>query len=371
MKFSIEKQELLESLKKCQGVIEKNPVIPIAANLLLEAKNNELILSATNFEVGIVVRSSLPIMEPGEIIVDGQKFIDIIREMPDGEVCIERKDAGWIEIKQGKKIVFNLAVLSDEKLPQLAVDEKIKYGEIKAEVLSELIKKTVYAVSDDRTRDVLRGILVEKEKSTLKMIATDGHRLSLAESDCLFTEGVNIKKGTIVPKRGAKEIRRLAQELQAEAVLKIGFGDKNLVITEGGELLMVRLLEGEFPDYRVAIPKDNKIKIVTKTRELIDSLRRVTLLTEEETKVVKFFCKDDLMIISSKKAGVGEAREECEVDCGSDPVEFGLNSRYILDVLSTMEGEEVVIEVKDGQTPVLIKEKGKDTTIAVIMPMML
>jgi len=371
MKFLIEKQNLLESLKKFQGVIEKNPVIPMASNLFLEAKNNEITMSATNFEVGIIIKKSLSIIEDGEIVVDGQKILDIIREMPDGEMYIERKDTGWIEIKQGKKIVFNLAVLSDEKVPPIKVDEKVRYGEIKAHVLSELINKTVYAVSDDRTRDVLRGILVEREKNTLKMIATDGHRLSLAESDCLFTEGVDVKKGTIVPKRGAKEIRRLAQEVKEEALLKIGFGEKNLTITEGGELLMVRLIEGEFPDYRVAIPKDNSIKIIAKINELISSLKRVTLLTEEETKVVKFYCKDGLMVISSKKAGVGEAREECEVDCKGDGVEFGLNSRYMLDVLNTMEGEEVVIEVKDAQTPVLLKENGKETTLAVIMPMML
>lgn len=371
MKFSIEKQSLLESLRKFQGVIEKNPVIPIASNLLLEARDNEITMSATNFEVAIIIKKSLPITENGDIVVDGQKFFDIIREMPDGEISLERKDTGWIEIKQGKKIIFNLAVLSDEKVPPVKVDEKVRYETVNAAVLSELIKKTIYAVSDDRTRDVLRGILVEKDKNILRMIATDGHRLALAESDCLASEGADVKKGTIVPKRGAKEVRRLAQELQEEELLKIGFGEKNLIITDRGTLLMVRLIEGEFPDYRVAIPKDNTIKITAKIREFIDSLKRVTLLTEEETKVVKFFCKDGLMVMSSKKAGVGEAREECDVDCKADGIEFGLNSRYVLDVLNTMEGEEVVVEVKDSQTPILLKENGKETTVAVIMPMML
>lgn len=371
MKFSIDKQNLSESLKKFQGILEKNPVVPIASSLLFEAKDNELMISATNFEVGIIVRKNLPVMEKGTIVVDGQKFTEIVNQMPEGEMNIERKDDGWITIRHGKNIQFNLAVLSDEKIPPIKVDEKVRYGEIEANLLSELIKRTIYAVSDDRTRDVLRGILIEGEKNKVRMVATDGHRLAIVEKDGIFAKSVELKKGTIVPKKGAKEIRRLAQELKNDAVIKIGFSDKNVTITEGGETLIVRLIEGEFPDYRIAIPKDNTIQINVKIKSFIDTLKRVTLLAEEETKVVKFFCKDGVMIISSKKLGVGEATEELEVGCKEDAVEFGLNSRYVLDVLNTMEGEDVLIEVKDGQTPILLKEKGQENTLAIIMPMML
>src|SRR4030042_3530071 len=274
MKFFIDKLNLSESLKKFQGILEKNPVVPIASSLLLEAKDNEIIMSATNFEVGIIVQKNLSVMENGKIVVDGQKFSEIVNQMPEGEIYIERKDDGWIAIKHGKNITFNLAVLSDEKIPPIKVDDKVRYGEIEAHVLSELIKKTIYAVSDDRTRDVLRGILIEGEKNTVKMVATDGHRLALVEKDCVFDKNVELKKGIIVPKRGAKEIRRLAQELKEETILKMGFSEKNITIMEGGETLIIRLIEGEFPDYKIAIPKDNKIQIIVKIKELIDSLKR-------------------------------------------------------------------------------------------------
>lgn len=371
MKFSIDKNNLFESLKKFHGVLEKNPVVPIASSLLFEAKENEMIISATNFEVGIIVRKNLPVVEQGTIVVDGQKFSEIINQLPEGDIDIERKDEGWITIRHGKNIHFNLAVLSDEKIPPIKIDEKLRYGEIEAQLLAELIRRTIYAVSDDRSRDVLRGILVESENNVVRMVATDGHRLALVEKDGVFRKGVDVKKGTIVPKKGAKEIRRLAQELKHDAVVKIGFSDKNIVITEAGETLVVRLIEGEFPDYTIAIPKENTIQIVVKIKSFVDTLKRVTLLTEEETKVVKFVCRDGVMIISSKKLGVGEATEELEVEYRGDEVAFGLNSRYVLDVLSTMDGEDVVIGVKDGQTPILFKEKGNDRAFSIVMPMML
>jgi DNA polymerase-3 subunit beta len=262
-------------------------------------------------------------------------------------------------------------VLSDEKIPPIKVDEKVRYGEIEAGLLSELIKRSIYAVSDDRTRDVLRGILIEGEKDKVRMVATDGHRLAFVEKDGVFGKNDELKKKTIVPKKGAREIRRLAMELKNDVVVKMGFSDKNVTITEGGETLIVRLIEGEFPDYRIVIPRDNNIHITVKIKSFIESLKRATLLTEEETKVVKFFCKHGVMVISSKKLGVGEATEEMEVECTGYAVEFGLNSRYVLDVLNTMEGEDAVIEVKDGQTPILIKEKGQENIFAIIMPMML
>ena len=371
MKFSIDKQIFSESLKKFQGILEKNPVVPIASSLLFEAKENEIIISATNFEVGIIVRKSLPVLEKGTIVVDGQKFSEIVNQMPEGEISIEKKDDGWITIRHGKKIHFNLAVLSDEKIPPIKVDEKVRYGEIEAQQLSELIRKTIYAVSDDRTRDVLRGILIEGEKNMVRMVATDGHRLALMEKEGVFCKSVELKKGTIVPKKGAKEIRRLVQELKSDSVVKMGLSDRNVTISEEGETLIVRLIEGEFPDYTIVIPKDNSLRITVKVRPFIETLKRVTLLTEEETKVVKFLCKDGVMIISSKKIGVGEATEEIEAEYKGDEVEFGLNSRYVLDVLNTVDGEDVVIEVKDGQTPILLKEKGKDNALAIIMPMMM
>jgi DNA polymerase-3 subunit beta len=362
---------LLTSLKKIQGIVEKNPVIPIASNLLLQAKKGEIVLSATNFEVGIIVKSSVSVSAEGEIIVDAQKFFEIIREMPDGAISVVKKDAGWIAISYGNSILFNLAVLSEEHYPPIVTDTKVTNIEIEAKNIAELIQRTVYACSDDRTRDALRGILIEKHNGLLRMVATDGHRLACAERTVLKGENNEIPSGIIIPKKGAKEIKRLAQELDEKEGLEVGFGEKNITIKKGEETLIVRLIEGDFPDYKRVIPESTTKKIILTTKDIIESLKRVTLVAEEETRAVKFSIHDGLLVISSKKIGTGDAREERPVEYRGEDIEFGLNSKYLLDVVTALDGEEISLEVQDNKTPVLIKEKDSESTIAVIMPMIL
>ena len=371
MEFHSERDVLLTSLKKIQGIVEKNPVIPIASNLLLQAKKGEIVLSATNFEVGIIVKSSVSVSAEGEIIVDAQKFFEIIREMPDGAVSVVKKDSGWIAISHGNSILFNLAVLSEEHYPPIVTDTKVKTVEIEAKNMAELIQRTIYACSDDRTRDALRGILIEKHNALLRMVATDGHRLACAERTVVTGENSEIPGGVIIPKKGAKEIRRLAQELDEKEGLEVGFGEKNITIKKGEETLIVRLIEGEFPDYKRVIPEGATKKIILKTKDIIESLKRVTLVAEEETRAVKFSVHDGLLVISSQRIGTGDAREERPVEYRGEDIEFGLNSRYLLDVLTALDGEEISLEVQDNKTPVLIKEKDSEATLAVIMPMIL
>ncbi len=371
MEFHCMREELVNSLKKIQGIVEKNPVIPIASNLLLEGKKDRLIFRATNFEVGIIVEKNLPIAKDGEIIIDAQKFFEIVREMPEGEISLTRKDEGWVEIKHGARILFNLAVLSDEQYPPVKPDDKVQWVKVEAGHLSELIQKTVYACSDDRTRDVLRGILVEKENATLRMVATDGHRLALAEREILKDDSITLERGIILPKKGAKEIRRLALELAEKDTLEVGFGEKNITVRKGEETLIIRLIEGDFPDYRRVIPQKNPRKILVPEKDLLESLKRVMLITEEETRAVTFSVKKGLLTISSKKIGTGDVREEREVAYEGEAFEFSLNSRYMLDVLGALEGENISLEVQDSSTPVLMKESDSEDVIAVVMPMML
>jgi DNA polymerase-3 subunit beta len=371
MEFHSERDVLLGSLRKIQGIVEKNPVIPIASNLLLQATKEAIVLSATNFEVGIIVTSSVSVITEGEIIVDAQKFFEIIREMPDGAVSVVKKDSGWIAISHGNSILFNLAVLSEEHYPPIETDTKVKSVEMQAQDIAELIQKTVYACSDDRTRDSLRGILIEKQNALVRMVATDGHRLAYAEKSVVKGEKSEIPSGVIIPKKGAKEIRRLAQELDAQEGVEVGFGEKNITIKKAEETLIVRLIEGEFPDYKRVVPEGTSKKILLKTKELIESLKRVTLVAEEETRAVKFSVHDGLLVISSKRIGTGDAREERPVEYRGGDIEFGLNSRYLLDVLTALDGEEISLEVQDNKTPVVIKEKDSEATLAVIMPMIL
>jgi len=369
MEFIIEKKSFLNELRKIQEVAEKNPIIPIVSCVQIEAKKKSLIISATNFEVGLIIEQKAKVNREGKIVIDARKVYEIIKEMPEGEICLNKKDTGWIEISHNHKIVFNVPGLSEEEFPPIETEEGIKFFTINAKNVFELIKGTIYAISEDKTRDSLRGILVEKQKKGIRMVATDGHRLALADRVFSMDEEQIIQKSVIIPKRGAREIKRLLEE--KEESVKIGVGDKSLVIKGGEETVVIRLIEGEFPNYKKVIPTNNNNRVVIKTRELEESLRRVSLLAEEETKLVRFTIKSGTIAVSAKSIGFGDAREEKHIEYIGEDIEIGLNSRYVLDVLSTIEGEEVELEILDGKTPVLIKEKGKDCTIAVIMPMIL
>lgn len=371
MKIYIYKKDILKSLKKIQAIAEKSSITPITSNVLMEAKKKTLVVSATNFEVGIILKQSAEVNREGKVVTDARKIYEIINEMPEEEIYIEKRDSGWVNISCGGKIIFNIVGLSDEEFPNIEIDSKIKFLEINAVNINELIKKTIYATSDDRTRDTLRGILVEKQKEGLRMVATDGHRLSLADRMFSTDEEPVIKRSVIIPQKGAREMKRLIEELDKEERIKIGLGEKSVVVKGEEETLVVRLIEGEFPNYKKVIPINNKNRMIVKTKDLIESLRRVSLVIEEDTKAIRLVVKPGILIISSKKTGLGDAREEIEIDYSGEDIEIGLNCKYVLDVLNTIEGEGVVFEMMDGKTPVLIKEREGEYNASVIMPMMI
>ncbi len=371
MEFRIEKEILYNALRKIQGIIEKNPVIPIASNLLIEIKGELLTLKATNFEVGILLSKNIPNGKEGTTVVNAQKFFEIVREMPEGEILVSVSKEGWIEIKHGNRITFNLAVLSDEQYPVVQPDSDVKLMAIEAALLYDLVKKTAYACSDDRTRGVLCGVMIEREGGKLRMVATDGHRMALAEKEVMEKDVVEGTTGVIIPRKGAKEIRRVVQEMEDDGMVDIGFGEKNVTVKTEDEVIIIRVVDGKFPDYKRVIPENNTKKVTLKREELIESLKRVMIVSEEETREVTFRVEKGLLVIFSKKVGIGDAREERSLEYDGDEFEFALNSRYVMDVLNSLDSDEVVMEVEDDKTPVLIKERDGKDSLAVVMPMAL
>jgi DNA polymerase-3 subunit beta len=371
LKFNIDKDNFINCLRKVQTITEKNPVNPIMSKMLLEAEEEKVVIKATNFEVGIITGCNANVRERGSSVIDAKKMYEIFKEMPKGDSWLEKKDTGWIEIKHENNILFNIAGMVDVEFPRIEIDEEMEFSEVYAKGILELIVSTVYATSQDRTRDVLRGIKLEKRGENMLMVATDGHRLALAERKILKDERLDIKKSVIIPESGAKEIKRLVEEMGEGGKVEIGIGEKSVVVKTKEETLVVRLIEGEFPDYSRVIPKGNKKSVVLGKRELIESLRRVGLVADEETRIVKMQFREGNLEISSKRMGFGDAKEDMQIDYGGESIELGLNGSYIMDILNVIGKEKVVWEIKDGKSPVLIKGEGVENVIAVIMPVAL
>ena len=371
MEFKIERECILGGLKKIQGVAEKSSVVPLASSLLIEAEEKRIVIRATNFEVGIITEHDANVKRKGKAVIDARKVFEIFKELPAGESHIEKKENGWIEISHEKNILFNISGVEEEEFPKVEIEEKMNFSEVCAKGILELIRSTIYATSYDRTRGALMGILVEKKEGTIRMVATDGHRLALAEREILKGESFDLKKNVVIPERGAREIKRMVEEMEENEKVKIGFGEKSVVFKTEEETLVIRLIDADFPNYSKVIPEGIKKKVFLKRKEMVESLRRVELVAEEETKAVKLSFKEGKLDITSRKIGFGDAREEVGIEYEGEPIEIGLNGKYIMDVLNALDDEEVFFGINDEKTPMIVKGKSKENILAVVMPIAL
>lgn len=366
MNFSIERSPLLQALQKVQSVVEKKNTIQILGNILCTVKNGELSLCATDLEVGIKV--SLPVEEQqeGRITLSAKHFLDIVKELPEKKLHITRKDNSWIELVCGKSR-FNIVSLPADQYPSLPVFEDKTYFEARSDALIDMIDRTEFAASTDATRYHINGVYFENlETGLMRMTATDGHRLSLVDKE-VFLKAPELKRGIIIPKKGLAEIRKLLDE--ESSTVGISFERGYIFVKMDNSYLFVRLIDGEYPDYRPVIPKSADRLVRVERQEFNSALKRVSLLAHEKSRGVKLTIQDNLLVISSSNPDMGEAREEVDVEYAGEPLEIGFNSRYLLESLSVMKAEKLEFHLKDRLSPGILREMGHQHHTYVIMPM--
>jgi len=372
MEFRISKESFMKALQRIQGIVEKRNTMPILSNALLEVQNDLLYITATDLEVGM--KSSYPtkVVREGKITVSAKKLYEIVKEMPDEEIHFSTKENDWVEIVCGKAR-FNIVGLSSEEFPYFPKVKEENFIVFKNEILSEMIEKTSYAICYDETKYNLNGIFIkateEGSNNVLKMVATDGHRLSVSQKTISGNISSELAKGVIFPKKGIFELKKMAEEESAEIML--GFMDNSAVIKKGNTVVVMRLIDGEFPDYTKVIPAQND-KIVQISRDkFLHSLKRMAILSSEKFKGVKIDLNPELIIISSSNPELGEAREEIEIQYDGIEISARFNAKYLIDVLSVMEDREVELKLKDELSPVIMKPVASEEFMAVIMPMRL
>ncbi|HLO25278.1 MAG TPA: DNA polymerase III subunit beta [Geobacteraceae bacterium] len=372
MEFRIDKDSFLKALQKVQGIVERRNTMPILSNVLIEASADRLFITATDLEVGM--KSSYPteVVKEGKITVSAKKIYEIIKELSDEKIHFSTKENDWVEIRCGKAL-FNIVGLSSEEFPYFPKVNDDSFIRLNSAVLREMIEKTSYAICHDETKYNLNGVLVkaleENGKVLLKMVATDGHRLSIAEKELSGTISKELAKGIIFPKKGIFELKKMTEEEDEDILL--GFMDNNAVIKKGNTVVVMRLVDGEFPDYTKVVPVNNT-RIVRAGREtLLHSLRRMAILSSEKFKGIKFDIKPGTMEISSSNPELGEAREELEIEYTGDPLTSRFNARYMIDVLSVLEETGIELLFKDELSPSIMKPADATGFLAVIMPMRL
>jgi DNA polymerase-3 subunit beta len=369
MEFIIKKPILLKSLQRVQGVVEKRNTMPILSNVLIEAMGEKVNIMATDLEIFIKDSIEAEVKKEGAVTINARKFFEIVKELPDENVDISVNKDSKVTIKGGKA-KFNVMGLPSRDFPAFPVVDETKMEDIHKDVLKEMVDKTSFAVSMDETRYNINGFLLEKEGQKVRMVTTDGHRLALVEKIDDLGFGIEDNKSVLLPRKGMMEIRKLLEE-ESESAFKVSITEKSAAIKKDDTIINIRLLEGEFPDYKKVIPENND-KTVTVNRDgLLASLKRVSILSADKIKGVNFRFSKDSLNLNSSNPDIGDATEELSIKYAESDVEIAFNAKYMIDMLEAIEDEVVEIRLKDSLSPGMLGSSKTGDYTYVIMPMRL
>ena len=374
MKLTIHKNELQRGLSRIQAIVEKRNSMPILANVLLTASGKgdkgSLELAATDLEVGIRGAHPADVAKAGGLTVSARKFYDIVRELPEETVHLSSTTNSYLELRC-ERARFTLAGTASEEYPSLPEFSPERLVSLQAAVLSAMIERTMYAASLDETRYNLNGVYFEvlSNDGKIRMVATDGHRLALVDR-AVGDDVAALASGVIVPRKGLAELKRLVDEEDADEV-EIGFEGNSGLARKGDVTLIMRLIEGEFPNYDQVIPKSSEHHVALPSNVLLRALRRVALLAAERSHLVKFEIGSRTLVISSSNPDLGEAQEEIDVDFDEAEIVIGFNAKYLMDAIGSLDSKEVQLGLRDANSPVEIRPVDDADCLAVVMPMRL
>ncbi len=366
MKIEIDKKDLIILIGKTQNIVEKRNTLPILVNVLLEADNSEMKVFATDMEVSLTDSIKCKVTQAGKVAVSAKSLFDITKELGDGSIQLIKRENNWLEIRQGKYFSKIVGVSADE-YPVFPTYNAHNFIKIEAPVLKEMIDKTIYSVSSDETRYHLNGVYFEALPGQgFKMVATDGHRMSLVSRK--ITEGkFQGSQGVIIPRKGLNEIRKILEGV--EGSVEIAIEGSQFILKSHTTTLMIRLIEGKYPNYQQFIPAKLTQKVRIDREAFLTSLKRVSLLANQKSRAVMLNLTKNKMEISSNNPELGDAKEEIEVGYTGTDMKIGFNAKYIQDVLNSMQQQEIDFELNDGLSPGLMRPHDDQTYTCVVMPM--
>jgi len=373
MKLSIPRAELQRGLARLQAIVEKRNSMPILANALLRATKGDhpaLEIAATDLEVGIRGIQKAEVSKAGAITVAARKLFEIVRELPDEPVALAATPNSYLELQCGRSR-FTIAGTAAEEFPTLPEVAPTALVRLPATVIANLIERTSYAASVDETRYNLNGVYFElvDDRTKIRMVATDGHRLALIDRP-IAGGAPDLASGVILPRKGLAELKRLVDEEDADEI-EIGIEGNSALARKGDVTLTMRLIEGEFPNYRQVLPKTSSRRITLSADALNQALRRVALLSVERSKAVRVELTSGCLKLSATNPDLGEASEEIDIDYAGDSISVGFNARYLLDSLSAFRTKEVELGLEDEMSPAVLRPTEDPETLAVVMPMRL
>ena len=365
MKFTCERSVLLKEITIANEIIASRNAISILSNIYLEANDNYLTIRATDMKVNFETKVPVDVIEPGSVTVYADKFHGILNSIPDGEIEFDQKDSR-INIKtSAKKAKFQLKSIASDKFPVFAAAGN-DFFEMSIRDLKEMIKETIFAVSNDETRYYMNGIYFEKAEENFVMVATDGRRLALMKKKAL--PGPPDFKGIIIP---AKILNIVLKRAGDEGMARICVTDKIIFIQFGSYRLSSVLIEGQFPNYRRVIPESQVNSFTVNRIEMFDALKRVSLLVEEKSHRVYLALSSGAISVYCEENDIGNAREEISCKYEGEEHTIALNYRYLEEPFKVMSVDEISINFTDPNKTITIMPfpKPEDDFFHIVMPM--
>ncbi len=369
MEFKIKKETILDALTKVQGITGKKTNILITSNVLVSAKESSISIRATDLEMAFRASYEAEVLGEGSTAVPSRKLYEIVRAFPSDIISIKETENKWMQIED-KKIEYKIVGMEPDDFPNFPDISGVEFFEMDVNILKNMINKTIYSVLGDEGRVQLSGICFESlttgKNKTIRMVSTDGHRLSKIDYVIEDDKGLTLKKGVIIPKSGIVEVLRI---LEGAGSVDIGFKDNNFVVQKDEEVLIIRLVEGEFPDYDMVIPKIGGKEMKVQKDDFLMMLRRMSILSSDKYPGIHFKIDKEELVATVTNPEVGESKETISVSYEGSPLELAFNPRYFMEALSSMDSEEIVVRLKDEVNPCIIEGVSDPGFLSVIMPM--
>jgi len=366
MRFTLQREAFLKPLAQVVNVVERRQTLPVLANFLVQVQGGQLSLTGTDLEVEMVSRIAVEDAQDGETTIPARKLFEIIRALPDGSRITVSQTGDKITVQAGRSR-FTLATLPANDFPSVDEVEATERVVVPEAALKELIERTAFAMAQQDVRYYLNGLLFDLRDSILRCVATDGHRLALCETALENDNGA--KRQIIVPRKGVTELQRLLEGGEREVELEVG--RSHVRMKRDDVTFTSKLIDGRFPDYEAVIPigADREVKV---EREILRAaLQRAAILSNEKYRGVRVEVTPGQLKISAHNPEQEEAQEEIEADTTVSDLAIGFNVNYLLDALSALRDEHVVIQLRDSNSSALVREASSEKSRHVVMPLRL
>ncbi len=362
MFVQIEKDRLLESLSKLVPITERKSPLAILSSVLADATESELVLTAMDMQVGLRIKIPCEGQNNGKLAMPARKFYEIARELEAGVIAVQLEESGMVRIEAGQS-VFRLSVLDGTDFPVWPLAEDIEMVTIPVSGLLNLVEKTVFAASTDESRISINSVLFENSETVTKVVAADGHRLAVISEDI----GLCLDSRKLIPRRNLVDVRRILEGLKGD--ISVGFDKKNMILITDDLSMTARLVDADYPNYSAKIPKQIDKVIVADRHNLIQTLKRVAILTSDRNKGVTLDFNPGQLEIAASHPDLGTARDAISVEYDGIPFSTVANAAYLLEALNAVVTTIVKFEFSPANTPIMIRPEGEASYFSLVMPM--